>query len=202
MVGFGKLAAAVSATLVLAAAGSASAATWLVTYTANAGEPSMANLTLDVADTLNAVGGFDVLAIAGDVDGDAVTGLIANPGQPFPSYSADGMFIFDNVVWNGAPNISGPGLFFAGASGAEYNLFSDNASTYELYRAQSGVGYLANSIGTVQASILPPQAGPLGGGQSLGLEGGAGGVPEASSWAIMILGFGLAGSFLRRRRAA
>ena len=37
------------------------------------------------------------------------------------------------------------GLFFSGASGNEYNLFSDNSTTYgDLYRAQSGVGYLAN----------------------------------------------------------
>lgn len=197
---FGKLAAAISATLVLAAAGSAGAATWLVTYTANAGAPTIANLTLDVADALNAVGGYDVLAISGSVDGDSVIGLIANPIQPFPSYSADGMFIFDNVVWNSAPNISGPGLFFAGASGDEYNLFSDDASTYELYRARSGVGYLANSVGTVQAAALPAQHSPLGGG---GLDvGGGGAVPEPSTWAMMILGFGMAGSALRRRLAA
>ena len=63
------------------------------------------------------------------------------------------MFIFDNVVWpTGAPALSNPGLFFSGASGAEYNLFSDNASTYELYRARSGVGYLANSVGTLSVA--------------------------------------------------
>ena len=198
---FGKLAAVLGATLAMAVAGSARAATWMVTYNAQAGFPTMANLTLDVADTLNAVGGYDVLAVSGDVDGDAVTGLIANPIQPFPSYSADGMFIFDNVVWNSAPNLSGPGLFFAGASGDEYNLFSDNASTYELYRARSGVGYLANSVGSVVAYALPPQHSPLGGG---GLDVGAvgGAVPEPATWAVMILGFGLAGSALRRRREA
>ena len=192
---FGKFAAVISATLALATAGSASAATWLVTYNATAGFPTMANLTLDVADTLNAVGGYDVLAISGDVDGDAVTHLITNPIQPFPTYSADGMFIFDNVVWNSAPHLSNPGLFFAGASGDEYNLFSDNASTYELYRARSGVGYLANSTGSLIAAVQPPpQNSPLG--------GGGGGVPEPSTWAVMILGFGLTGSVLRRRRAA
>ena len=190
---FGRFAAVISATLALASAGSASAATWLVTYNATAGFPTMANLTLDVGETLNAVGGYDVLAISGDVDGDAITHLITNPIQPFASYSADGMFIFDNVVWNSAPNLSNPGLFFAGASGDEYNLFSDNPTTYELYRARSGVGYLAHSTGALIAAVQPPQNSP---------QGGAGGVPEPSTWAVMILGFGLAGSVLRRRRAA
>src|SRR4051794_9771588 len=171
------------------AAGQAQAATWLLNYDSTGGAPLAADLTLVASDVLNAVGGFDALAISGNVDGDTITGLIDNPSQPFAHYSADGLFIFDNVVWpGGAPALSNPGLFFIGASGDEYNLFSDNASTYELYRARSGVGYLANSVGTL--AIRQSHA--------LDIRGGA--VPEPGSWALMIIGFGAMGAAFRVRR--
>jgi hypothetical protein len=182
-----KFAAGLSAAIVLCA-GPAQAATWLLDYTAtDGGQPTQASVTVELADGLNAVGGYDVTGVSGQVDGDAITGLIANPGQPFPSYSADGWFIFDNVVWpGGAPVLSNPGLFFTGASGDEYNLFSDDASTYELYDARAGVGYVAHSAGTITAGDGP------------GLD--AVGVPEPTGWTMMILGFAGVGAILRRRR--
>jgi hypothetical protein len=194
---WGKFVAAASATIAVGcAAGHAQAASWMITYQATWGSPLTANLVLDVADTLNAVGGYDVLTLSGDVDGDTVTGLITNPSQPFPAYSADGLFIFDNVIWTSAPNISGPGLFFAAASGNEYNLFSDNASTYELYRARSGVGYLDHSAGGIGATLVPVRLAA----NDFGGPGGA--VPEPAVWSMMILGFGAVGAMLRHRRAA
>lgn len=173
-----KLAAGVCAAAALTA-GSAQAATWLVTYTSTGGSPFSANLTVDTLDTLDAAGGYDVTGVSGNVDGDTVTGLIANPGQPWSSYSTDGLFIFDNVFFLTTPTFSHPGLFFSGASGAEYNLFSDSATVFELYKAQPGVGYIANSVGgiTTQAAI-----------------------PEPATWTMMILGFGLVGTLLRQRR--
>ena len=176
------------------AAGSAQASTWLLTYQAtNGAAPVAATLNLTASDTLNAVGGYDVTGVGGNVDGDPVTSLIANPGQPFASYSADGMFIFDNVLWpTSAPVLSNPGLFFAAASGAEYNLFSDNGATYELYKAQPGVAYLANSVGVISFARTHPNAAPL--------DSAPGGVPEPAAWALMILGFGGAGALLRQRR--
>lgn len=172
-------------------AGQAHASTWLLTYTSGDGAPFTANLTLDASDVMNAVGGFDALSLSGDVDGDAITGLIANPSQPLAHYSADGMFIYDNVVWpTGAPALSNPGLFFSGASGNEYNLFSDNATTYELYRAQSGVGYLAHSVGTLG---LRSEA-------SRDLNARTGAIPEPGAWVMMIVGFGGIGAALRMRR--
>jgi hypothetical protein len=41
-----------------------------------------------------------------------------------------------------------------------------------------------------------------GGGPSGGGFGGPGAVPEPATWAIMLVGLGLAGAALRRRRAA
>lgn len=179
----------------LLAAGHAQAATWVLDYTATDGNtPFAANLTLTTADTVNAAGGYDVQSISGHVDADTVTGLIANPGQPFASYSADGWFIYDNVFFAGnaggtaAPVLSNPGLFFTGASGAEYNLFSDNASIYELYQARAGQGYTEHSVGMLTAVDPPSTLAAFG-------------VPEPAAWTLMILGFGGVGAALRRRRA-
>ena len=187
----GRLAAALCAALALTA-GRAEAATWIVTYISAGGAPFSASLTVQTTDTVDAVGGFDITGVTGAVDGDAVTGLILNPGQPFARLSADGLFIYDNVLFpTGAPVFSNPGLFFSGASGSEYNLFSDNASTYELYRARSGTGYLAHSRGAVtlaRASLI----------STLGAGGGA--VPEPASWALTIVGLGAVGAAMRRRR--
>lgn len=192
MVRFLTLSAGVAAAAVLTA-GQAQAATWLIAYASTGGAPQAATLEVVASDTLNAVGGHDVTAVSGDVDGDAVTGLIANPGQPFASYSADGMFIFDNVIWpDGAPELSNPGLFFAGASGDEYNLFSDNPTTYELYKARPGVANLANSVGAITVSEVQP----FDGSDRAGV-----GVPEPTAWILMIAGFGGVGAVLRRRRS-
>jgi hypothetical protein len=174
-----KLAAGLCAAATLAA-GQAQAATWLVSYVSTGGNPFAASLTVNTLDALDAVGGYDVTGVSGNVDGDAVTGLIANPGQPFAHLSADGLFIFDNVLFTGAaPVFSNPGLFFSGASGSEYNLFSVAPATFELYKANPGVGYLANSVGQVTAAAA---------------------IPEPAAWTMMILGFGLVGNLLRQRR--
>ena len=194
MTRFLKLAAG-SAVAAVLAGGPAHASTWLIDYAStNGASPFAATLDIQAADVLNAVGGYDVTAVSGNVDGDAVTGLIHNAVQPFPTLSADGMFIFDNVVWpTGGPQLSNPGLFFSGVSGAEYNLFSDNPTTYELYKAQPGVRYLANSVGTIAMVQTDVLGGPL---DRLG-----GGVPEPAAWMMMILGFGGVGAMLRQRRS-
>jgi hypothetical protein len=88
--------------------------------------------------------------------------------------------------------LSNPGLFFTGASGDEYNLFSDNTSTYELYDARAGVGYVAHSVGALTATEAPDLR--PDGGDVLG-------VPEPAAWTMMIMGFGGVGAILRRRRS-
>jgi len=188
-----KVAACVAA---LALAGEARGAVFVLDYQSLSGAPLSADLTVTADDALNAAGAFDVTAISGAVDSDAVAALIDNPGKPWASYSADGWFIIDNNIWpTGAPPISNPGLFFRGASGDEYNLFSDSAQSFELYRARAGVGYVANSWGTL---TLTPQ---LQGGAPLAPSADLG-VPEPAAWLLMIVGFGGAGAMMRRKRAA
>jgi hypothetical protein len=192
---FVKIALGLAAATVLGA-GHAQAATWLLNYIdTNGAAPTEATLAVQALDTLNAVGGYDITGVTGNVDGDAVTGLIANPAQPYASYSADGMFIFDNVVYaNAPPLLSNPGLFFSGASGNEYNLFSDSPAVYELYQARPGVAYLEHSVGVLSAQ----KTGRLGGLADLGQAA----IPEPAAWTMMILGFGGVGAILRRRRTA
>lgn len=192
MRGFLKFAAGLSLAMTISA-GQAQAATFILDYTAtNGANPAVATLVLDVSDTLNAVGGYDVTNVSGHVDADAITGIIHNPSQPFTSYSPDGWFIFDNVLWpDNGPVVSNPGLFFSGASGAEYNFFSDDATTYELYTAWPGVGYGDHSVGVISLAEAPP-SNPF---SDLG-----NGVPEPATWTMMILGFGAVGATMRRRR--
>ena len=198
---FQKLLAAASASVALAsAAGQAEAATWLLDYAAtNNAAPFGANLTVVTDDLANGDGSFNVTGISGTVDNgantDTVTGLIDNPNKPGWAYSPDYRFMFDNLLMpTSGPTVSWYGLMFTGASGDEYNLFSDNASTYELYRANAG-GYQANSVGTLSIAAIQPQ-GPISFSQF------GGGVPEPAAWALMILGFGATGVALRRRRRA
>jgi len=180
---------ALAATAMFALPGSAQAGTFLLDYVSNGAAPLTANLTVTTSDVLNSVGGYDVTGISGNVSGDAVTGLVANPDQPNAHYSADGWFIYDNVYYPGAPSVSYWGLLFTSAA-HEYNLFSDNATTYELYQATPGVGYTQNSVGSLFATPVH-----LGHDQN-----STGAVPEPASWLTMAVGFGLLGGALRGRR--
>jgi hypothetical protein len=67
-----------------------------------------------------------------------------------------------------------------------------------------GVQFVAGQAGTVSAylqTVGDDNFGPIADNLLLDITPGAG-VPEPASWALMIGGFGLVGSALRRRRAA
>jgi hypothetical protein len=195
MNGLVKFAAGAVAALAISG-GAAQASTWIIDYTANnvGDTPYSATLDIQASDALNSVNGFDVVKIiSGNVDGDKITGLVNNPNGDTQATSPDGLFYYDNVVWPGPgqQQLSNPGILFLGASGAEYNLFSDDPVNYELYKAIPGVGYDGNSHGTISMVQTFSQD-----------VRGAGGVPEPATWAMMILGFGGVGALLRRRRQA
>jgi hypothetical protein len=173
--------------------GSAHAATYVLDYVSNGAAPLAANLFVTTSDVLNSVGGFDVTDISGDVSGDEITGLTVNPDQPNAHYSADGWFIYDNVYYPGLPSVSYWGLLFTSAT-HEYNLFSDNATQYQLYQATPGVGFTQNSVGSLLSTPVL-LAGPAS-------EATAQAVPEPTSWLTMAVGFGLLGGVMRSNRKA
>ena len=170
--------------------GSAQAANFMLHYVSNGAAPLAADLTVTTSDVLNSVGGYDVTGISGNVSGDVVTGLTANPDQPNAHYSADGWFIYDNVYYPGQPSVSYWGLLFTSAA-HEYNLFSDSATQYELYQATPGVGFTQNSVGTLFAAPVH-----LGNPNDAQVDA----VPEPASWLTMVAGFGLLGGFMRSSR--
>ena len=173
------------AAVALTFAAPASAATYLLHYTSTSGTPMTASLQVGTADAVNAVGGYDIVSIGGRVGSDVITGLVGNPNHSQPVNSADGFFTYDNVLFPNAPVLSNPGVLFNSADGFEYNLFSRNLSQYDLYQARPGVGYTQNSVGILSLDTVPANA-----------------VPEPAHWAMMLVGFGMMGSMLRRRRAA
>ena len=184
---------ALAAMAVAALPSSAQAANFMLHYVSNGAAPLAADLTVTTSDVLNGVGGYDVTGISGNVSGDVVTGLTANPDQPNAHYSADGWFIYDNVYYPGAPSVSYWGLLFTSA-GHEYNLFSDSATQYELYQATPGVGFTQNSVGSLFAERVH-----LGGNPN---DSRVDAVPEPTSWLMMAAGFGLLGGFMRSNRKA
>ena len=151
---------------------------FLGTYTAIDGTPAVATLDIETSDVLDSVGGYDVLSIKGDIDGDEITGLTANPAQPFGYHQpAPGIITYDNVLYPNGPNLSGFGLLFRTAAGYDVNLFSDDATRFELWEVNAPT--LRNSVGSF--TVTP--------------------VPETATWAMMIVGFGMIGGALRKGRS-
>jgi hypothetical protein len=100
-----------------------------------------------------------------------------------------GLSGFNDIVW--FPSIKLP--YFTVWSG-----FSDNAPflTHSIFFTAGSAGSLTFSIGTRNAEPF----GPLIDNVKLDITPNA--VPEASTWAMMIAGFGTIGMALRRRRTA
>jgi hypothetical protein len=148
------------------------------TYTSFGGAPTSASIAFTTDDAVNGVGGHDILAISGNVDGDAITGLVTNPNQPYSAISSDGLWQFDNVLFDGNQLLDLWGALFTTASGVEYNLWGTAPGNYTLYGSIGG-HYGAASNGNFQS-------GP---------------VPETATWAMMLMGFGAMGVAMRRRTA-
>ena len=88
------------------------------------------------------------------------------------------------IFWNNGVTVG-----YAGWSGGEPNNFGGNEDA--LQANWSGLAWNdasggANNIYVVEYNAAPP----------------VGGIPEPSTWAMMILGFGAAGAAMRRRRVA
>ena len=179
----------ICAATILAFAAPASAALWTVNYTSIGGAPLSAQLNITTSNVLNVFGNYDITAISGNLDGEAITGLLANGNQPGTSTVAGGLWTIDNNLRPTAPWFDNAGLGFMTATRLA-NLFSvdpaippavGSPTTNYTMGTSIGGGYSNFSDGTVEVS---------------------GSVPEPATWAFMILGFGGAGMALRRKRRA
>jgi hypothetical protein len=147
-----------------------------------AGSPMTASLYLTTSDMLNALGGYDILAATGTIDGDAVLGLTPNPNQP-NSYTS-GAFTYDNVLFTSGYAFDGPGLLVHTAT-LQVNFLGDPGGYYAISADGST---RVNSHGqTVFVTRVSVGAGSLTA------------VPEPASWVMTILGFGLIGAAMRQR---
>jgi hypothetical protein len=83
-------------------------------------------------------------------------------------------------------------------SGYSFTFF-DNASSFAGYNGLSANGTWVLYVD----DVFPADGGSLSGGWSLNFTTDAApGVPEPAAWAMMTVGFGLAGASLRRRKVA
>lgn len=150
-----------------------------------AGSPMSATLYLTTSNAVNALGGYDILAASGTIDGAAVLGLKPNPNQPNP-YS-DGQYTYDNVLYTSGPALDGPGLVVTTAT-LKFNFGFDSGSYFAI--STDGSTRLNNQGHVVTNFKLSEGIASLSA------------VPEPAAWAMMVVGFGFAGTAMRRRRTA
>ena len=144
------------------------AAEYFTTYSSTSGTATTASFWFTTADTLNATGGYDILSLRGDVNGDDITGLENNPKQPYLTPSANGKFSFNNVFYGTGPIVDNDGAVFNTVSGGNFNIYSNLAATLDYtlsgYIADPSKpgswARLARSVGTLTPLTVPPAAPP------------------------------------------
>lgn len=167
----------------------AQGATWNVAFTGSGGvNTDTAAFKLVTSDTLNGAGGYNIIGAAGQVDGLAITGLIA-PGTAGSFFvSTNGLWNLDNVLFESAPFMSNNGWGFTLAGGSEVNIWATSPNSHAVANGLPGSG---NSIqfarGTVYGSVFSGRV-------------TVSAVPEFATWAMMLGGFGMVGSAMRARR--
>lgn len=141
--------------------------------------------SLTIANTLNVLNGFDILAITGNVfglGGAAITGLVSNPNQPQPTNN--GQYIYDNVGFPGMPHLDNAGV-----------LFTAGSYTYNIYTVASNDSFTYYLSSTNPNGIFDP-----GQPGTLFADDNVSAVPELSTWAMMLLGFAGLGFLAHRKK--
>ena len=121
--------------------------------------------------------------------------VVATAGQRFN-------LSLDTTAWvaNGLGGVLGYELFDPGSNAVlASGSYQDNSGGAWITRSLSAVA-TSSSIGVRIQALASTQAGP--GLDNVILTAVPGGVPEPASWALMIAGFGLIGSAMRRRAKA
>ncbi len=152
------------------------------------------NLSITTDDTLGVLAAVNILDYT----------IIVDNGAPATISKSQG----------GQVQFSNNGLT-ATATDLRFNFNANIGSNYVYFLNSAGTGYFAwqgtpviDNFGPGEIVFTFANASPLSrqaysGNQivaSVANNGGPGPVPEPATWAMMILGFGAAGSLLRRRR--
>jgi len=163
----------------------ARAATYDFTFTGTSPATDASGI-ITTSNTLDAVGGYDVTSISGFVGGSPISGLVPNPLQPAPSYyqfnDPEGdYFYYDNVLFypvsSPAAYVDNSGILFT-SGGNFYNIYAYSAQTVPtVLGLYTGSGFI-DTNGTLTVTA----------------------VPEPANWALMLIGFGVAGAGLRVNR--
>ena len=136
----------VSAVALLATA-PAAAALYQLHYT-GVSDTTTADLRISTVNTLNGAGGYDILAVSGNVSGDAVT--VIAPLNP-PGFSTDNTYFAANPIFRSG----GVGFFSATKT---YNLWGNSPGSYTLYGRVASGSYSPTSDGVLSVTAVPDPA--------------------------------------------
>ena len=171
------------------AAGAAQATSWNVAFTGTGGaNRDTAAFRLLTSNTQNGAGGYNIRGATGQIDGFAITGLIA-PGTAGTYFvSTDGRWNLDNTLFGSAPFMSNNGWGFTLANGSEVNVWAASPNSHAVANGSPSAGNLiqfADSAGYGRISRVRVSVSP---------------VPEPATWGLMLVGFGAIGYAMRRQR--
>ncbi len=151
----------------------AQALVYSTTYTSTTGVAMNASFSFQTSGALNAKGGYDIQTLSGNINGDAITGLVANPSQPDRSVLPGG-FSYDNIFFDKPGKLDTDGVLFSTASGLTYNFWEQGSTLYDLEVAvenSSGVwSGGARSSGYIGSPSPPPATKPTGAATVLTFE--------------------------------
>jgi hypothetical protein len=198
-----SLACAAALVLAAAAAPAANAATYSLHYTETSGHGPLtldrANLTFTISDTLNSLGGYDILNVTGDVNGDVITGLQTpiGPYTSIPGLYPPGLAACHYYCAVDQTFFTDPSLAYVDYFGVAFQSATTDYSLWSMDGTPAG-GYAMNSVpsnvadATIDQVFNPPSFVSYSEGRLV--------VPEPGTWALMVVGVGLLGAMLRRRQ--
>jgi len=109
--------------------------------------------------------------------------VVVNVNSPAIAYSPDGKFYYDNIFAHSNPALDIGGVLFTTSANTDgyWNLWGTGPNAGALWASSSNGAYVVQEYGTLNVR-------------------GVSGVPELSTWAMMMLGFGALGFAATRRK--